>query len=179
MRLTQTRNRTLIARRLGISARRNAPLFQKIITNRTYAGNLVLAIRARNFNRVEQLIQQVVPQAAVSVGAGFESDINFTSPTQSFGFGIFRPGQTIRTPQIRQVARIMQPIILRLAASRCFRLLVVKLYLGNKQAALLRLLRAVSGSRRLESVGIDEFGFFAVVRLSNNVRYNAIFSIQV
>jgi hypothetical protein len=179
MRKSQSRSRALIANRLGISARRNLPLFTKICKNRTYARNLVLAIRARNFNRVEQLIQQIVPQAAVSVGAGFESDINFTNPAQTYGFGMFRPGQIIRTVQIQQVTRIMLPIIRRLAGCRSFRLLVVKLFLANNQAALLQLLRAATGSQRLVSVGIDDSGFFAVVRLPGNVRYNAIFSIEL
>lgn len=169
----------LLVRRFGISARRNVPLFRRIAASRVYAARIVRAIEARNYEQLSRIIRETAPGASVGLGAGFDSNFDFSNPGQTYGFGIFRPGRTVTTAGIRGVARVMLPVIRRLATSLSFRREVVRLFRANNEAELLRLLRRAAGTSRFLSLTIDQFGFAAVVRLPGEARYNAIFSIMV
>lgn len=179
MQKRRSQNNRVSEKRLGLSAKRNFPLFSRIVTNPIYATRLVQAIESRNMDLAVKLILRVVPGASVSIGSGFGSDFNFSNPAQIFGFGIFRPGKVLRTNEVRQVAKTMLPIIAKLRSSQSFRLRILRLFRQNNEAAILRALRIVSKSSKFISVIIDQFGFAAVVQLPNGARYNAIFTIAL
>lgn len=178
LRLTQvdsTQNTTVIARRLQFISRRTLPIFTRIANDRLYTTRLVRAIRALNFNRVEQLIRQGGSGVHASVGAGFGAGLNLGN--QLFEVGIFRPGQIIRTNDIRAVSRIMLPLLRRIANSRSFARQMVRQFLLGRPAALLRLARIVVSVKQVRNAYIDNFGFSFVVRLPNGANYNFIFGI--
>jgi hypothetical protein len=130
-----------------------------------------------NFARVEQLVKQVMPNAAaVSVGAGFSAGLNLG--TQTFDVGIFRPGHKIRTNDIRAVSRIMLPLLRRIATDRNFARRIARQFVRGRQAALLRSARTVVSAERVGNATIDNYGFSFVVRLPAGASYNFVFGIM-
>jgi hypothetical protein len=168
-------NTVNIAGGLRFISRRTLPLYSRIANDRLYATRLVNAVKAVNLNRVERIIRQEVEGAFVSVGAGFSAGLAFGS--SQFEVGIFRPGQEIRTNDIRAVSRIMLPLLGKIAEDRVFAGRIARQFRLRRTAALLQLARTVVSPMRIRSANIDDFGFSFVVQLDNGSRYNFVFSI--
>ncbi|MCQ6559736.1 hypothetical protein [Paenibacillus mendelii] len=166
-----------IIRGLRTISKRTLPLYGRIVRDRNYATQLVQAVKALNFSRVETIIRLEVPGAMVGVGAGFDACLDFGNGSSEFCVGIFRPGEKICTAQIRSVSRIMLPLLRKMANNRQFTARVTDLVIKRQSNALLRLIRTVVNPALVVSVPIDDFGFACVVKLPSGARYNFVVTI--
>lgn len=101
---------------LSIISRRLLPLYERIANDRLYTMRLLNAMRTLDLDRTTRVIQQVLPVAEVSVGAGFSAgySLMITKKTKVyFNTGIYRPGQLliVKSEDIRRVSPIMLQLL--------------------------------------------------------------------
>jgi hypothetical protein len=174
-RTTANRNLIVMARRLQYISRRTLPLYARIANNPVYTARLVRSIRAKDFDRTERIVKEVLPDASVSVGAGFGAI--YTVGNTTLEVAIYRPGRIVRTSEIQAVSRIMLPFLGNLATSKTFALRTAVSVSRNNPASLLRLARTVVPAQDIRTAGIDSYGLYFVVRASKHANYNFIMDI--
>ncbi|CAN7514297.1 hypothetical protein LJR153_003646 [Paenibacillus sp. LjRoot153] len=164
---------------LRIISRRILPLYERIANDRLYAKRLINAMRTFDLDRTTRVIQQELPGAGASIGAGFSASysLRVTKKTKVYlDTGIFSPGQllSIQSEDIRRVSLIMLQLLRKLANDGIFAARFIRLVRTRKQAELLRLVNNVN-SKLIVSATISEYGPLFVVCLSNGKRYNLSF----
>jgi hypothetical protein len=174
-RTKSNRNLNVMARRLQYISRKTLPLYARIANDPIYTARLVQSIRAKDFNRTERIVKEVLPDASVSVGAGFGAIYLVGNTTLEVA--IYRPGRIVRAREIQAVSRIMLPVLGTLATNRTFALKTAVSVSRNNPAALLRLARTVVPAQDIRTAGIDAYGLYYVVRASKHANYNFIMEI--
>lgn len=167
---------------LRIISRRLLPLYERIANDPLYARRLINAMRTFNLDRTTRVIQQVLPSAGTSIGAGFSASysLRISKNTKVYlDTGIFSPGKllSIQSEDLRRVSLIMLQLLRKLANDRMFAADFIRLVRTRKQVELLRLVNTVN-SKLIVSATINIYGPLFVVRLSNGKRYNLSFELS-